>query len=217
MAKDSIPSVHSLDRPEKLQDLLKEDRGDDCLPCKIIGESFRLSSHLNASQKIPVSHIKCSRRWRVPGPRGLQLHLGPVPAREAAGKDSGQRLTLRHAQQEPGHHGHLARPGLARHLEAGQMNGVEGIRILIVYRHSINWSYGGRQLERIAGTGLAHPLTDPITSTVTLSSRGRKSPASRGSMRPKGITILRARQNLRVVVAEKDGEGGGHYGARVPM
>lgn len=38
MAKDSLPPIHSLDKPEKLQDLLKEDRGDDCLPCKIVGE-----------------------------------------------------------------------------------------------------------------------------------------------------------------------------------
>ncbi|KAH6613750.1 hypothetical protein B0J18DRAFT_470080 [Chaetomium sp. MPI-SDFR-AT-0129] len=37
MAKDSLPSVQSLDKPEKLQDLLKEDRGDDCLSCRIVG------------------------------------------------------------------------------------------------------------------------------------------------------------------------------------
>ncbi|KAK1762376.1 hypothetical protein QBC33DRAFT_552053 [Phialemonium atrogriseum] len=37
MAGDKAPSVHSLDKPEKLQDLLKQDRGDDCLPCKIMG------------------------------------------------------------------------------------------------------------------------------------------------------------------------------------
>ncbi|KAK4249756.1 hypothetical protein C7999DRAFT_29818 [Corynascus novoguineensis] len=37
MAKDSVPSIHSLDKPEKLEELLKQDRGDDCLPCKIVG------------------------------------------------------------------------------------------------------------------------------------------------------------------------------------
>lgn len=37
MAKENIPPVHVLEKPEKLQDLLKEDRGDDCLPCKIVG------------------------------------------------------------------------------------------------------------------------------------------------------------------------------------
>lgn len=37
MARDSVPSLHALDKPEKLQDLLKEDRGDDCLSCKVVG------------------------------------------------------------------------------------------------------------------------------------------------------------------------------------
>jgi hypothetical protein len=33
-----VPSVHSLDQPEKLETLLKEDRAEDCLSCRIIGE-----------------------------------------------------------------------------------------------------------------------------------------------------------------------------------
>ncbi|KAK3384191.1 hypothetical protein B0T24DRAFT_673989 [Lasiosphaeria ovina] len=37
MAGDPVPSVLSLDKPEKLQTLLKQDRGDDCLGCKIVG------------------------------------------------------------------------------------------------------------------------------------------------------------------------------------
>jgi hypothetical protein len=37
MAKDV--SLMGLDRPEKLENLLKEDRGDDCLSCKIVGKS----------------------------------------------------------------------------------------------------------------------------------------------------------------------------------
>ncbi|KAK3937919.1 hypothetical protein QBC46DRAFT_293390 [Diplogelasinospora grovesii] len=37
MAGDKIPSIHALDKPEKLEDLLKQDRGDDCLPCKVVG------------------------------------------------------------------------------------------------------------------------------------------------------------------------------------
>ena len=43
MARD-IPSLQSLDKPENLQDLLKEDRGDDCLPCRVVGECRRSSS-----------------------------------------------------------------------------------------------------------------------------------------------------------------------------
>ncbi|KAK4194025.1 hypothetical protein QBC40DRAFT_239307 [Triangularia verruculosa] len=37
MAKDDIPKLSHLDRPEKLEDLLKQDREDDCLSCKIVG------------------------------------------------------------------------------------------------------------------------------------------------------------------------------------
>ncbi|KAL1903282.1 hypothetical protein Sste5346_000567 [Sporothrix stenoceras] len=37
MGSSNIPSVATLDRPEKYQDLLKEDRGEDCLPCRVIG------------------------------------------------------------------------------------------------------------------------------------------------------------------------------------
>lgn len=37
MAGDKVPSIQSLERPEKLENILKQDRGDDCLPCKVIG------------------------------------------------------------------------------------------------------------------------------------------------------------------------------------
>ncbi|GAW13045.1 hypothetical protein ANO14919_024230 [Xylariales sp. No.14919] len=37
MAKDKVPSVGVLDKPESLDELLKEDRGDDCLGCRIVG------------------------------------------------------------------------------------------------------------------------------------------------------------------------------------
>jgi hypothetical protein len=39
MAGDKIPSVYALDKPENLDDLLKQDRGEDCLPCKVVGKS----------------------------------------------------------------------------------------------------------------------------------------------------------------------------------
>ncbi|OTB01467.1 hypothetical protein M426DRAFT_323488 [Hypoxylon sp. CI-4A] len=37
MSKDKVPSVGTLDRPEDLNDLLKQDRGDDCTPCRVVG------------------------------------------------------------------------------------------------------------------------------------------------------------------------------------
>lgn len=41
MAKDKVPSVGALDKPESLDDLLKQDRGEDCLPCRVIGQYTR--------------------------------------------------------------------------------------------------------------------------------------------------------------------------------
>ncbi|KAI1416130.1 hypothetical protein F5Y13DRAFT_186380 [Hypoxylon sp. FL1857] len=37
MSKDKVPSVGTLDKPEDLRDLLKQDRGDDCTPCRVVG------------------------------------------------------------------------------------------------------------------------------------------------------------------------------------
>ncbi|KAI1184334.1 hypothetical protein F5B17DRAFT_433670 [Nemania serpens] len=39
MAGDKIPSVGILDKPESLNDLLKKDRGEDCLGCRVVGGS----------------------------------------------------------------------------------------------------------------------------------------------------------------------------------
>ncbi|KAH6609693.1 hypothetical protein Trco_003039 [Trichoderma cornu-damae] len=37
MAGDKIPTLQSLEKPERLQDILRQDRGDDCLSCRVIG------------------------------------------------------------------------------------------------------------------------------------------------------------------------------------
>ncbi|KAI0386803.1 hypothetical protein F5Y04DRAFT_242383 [Hypomontagnella monticulosa] len=37
MSKDKVPTIGTLDKPENLNDLLKQDRGDDCLPCRVVG------------------------------------------------------------------------------------------------------------------------------------------------------------------------------------
>ncbi|KAM0254965.1 hypothetical protein ACHAQJ_006273 [Trichoderma viride] len=37
MAGDKVPTLQSLEKPERLQDILRQDRGDDCLSCKVIG------------------------------------------------------------------------------------------------------------------------------------------------------------------------------------
>ncbi|KAI1468004.1 uncharacterized protein F4812DRAFT_428485 [Daldinia caldariorum] len=37
MSRDKVPTVGTLDKPEDLRELLKQDRGDDCLPCRVVG------------------------------------------------------------------------------------------------------------------------------------------------------------------------------------
>ncbi|KJZ78228.1 hypothetical protein HIM_02266 [Hirsutella minnesotensis 3608] len=37
MAGDKVPTLHSLEKPEDLRQLLRQDRGDDCLSCRIVG------------------------------------------------------------------------------------------------------------------------------------------------------------------------------------
>ncbi len=49
MAKDKVPTLQSLEKPDSVHDLLREDRGDDCLSCRIVGESHHLHS-------IPQTH-----------------------------------------------------------------------------------------------------------------------------------------------------------------
>ena len=38
MAGDKLPTLQSLDKPEDLKTLLRQDRGDDCLSCKVVGK-----------------------------------------------------------------------------------------------------------------------------------------------------------------------------------
>lgn len=54
MAGDKIPTIQSLERPEKLEDILRRDRGDDCLPCKVVGkflQQMRPEAHLPRPQQ----------------------------------------------------------------------------------------------------------------------------------------------------------------------
>ncbi|KAK3898107.1 hypothetical protein C8A05DRAFT_47488 [Staphylotrichum tortipilum] len=37
MSKDKVPTLQSLEKQDSVHDLLREDRGDDCLSCKIVG------------------------------------------------------------------------------------------------------------------------------------------------------------------------------------
>lgn len=37
MSNKGVPSVGTLDKPENIHDVLKQDRGDDCTPCRVVG------------------------------------------------------------------------------------------------------------------------------------------------------------------------------------
>ncbi|KAK8044726.1 hypothetical protein PG993_004750 [Apiospora rasikravindrae] len=59
MAGDKTPSVHALEKPEKLQDLLKADRGDDCTPCRVVGKfvGFFRQSHDGVSSPSSLNSL----------------------------------------------------------------------------------------------------------------------------------------------------------------
>ncbi|KAK3995755.1 hypothetical protein QBC44DRAFT_319330 [Cladorrhinum sp. PSN332] len=87
MAKDKdIPSLPVLDKPEKLQDLLKQDRGDDCLSCRIVGGGAFLGlaaySYITGQQQLELAKAKIlaskspfGMRSRRMGITGISLGL----------------------------------------------------------------------------------------------------------------------------------------------
>ena len=70
-----MPPLQVLDKPEDLKTLLKEDRGDDCLSCKIVGE---LSSE-------PLTEVK--ERKTKSHPPQAPAHSSAWPA-TATGPDT---------------------------------------------------------------------------------------------------------------------------------
>ncbi|KAH9885207.1 hypothetical protein F4778DRAFT_516815 [Xylariomycetidae sp. FL2044] len=39
MANDKVPTVGTLNKPADLKELLKQDRGEDCISCRLVGGS----------------------------------------------------------------------------------------------------------------------------------------------------------------------------------
>ncbi|KAF4966858.1 hypothetical protein FSARC_5515 [Fusarium sarcochroum] len=50
MSGDKTPTLQSLEKPEKLENILRQDRGDDCLPCKVVGQFFAIGPHASTSR-----------------------------------------------------------------------------------------------------------------------------------------------------------------------
>lgn len=92
MTGDKLPTIHSLDRPEDLKGLLRQDRGDDCLSCKIVGTKphvvcTRTKGEMNMLQQLGLCNDLLTnerRQRRTLRVRSLQLLLRHVTAREAA-------------------------------------------------------------------------------------------------------------------------------------
>ncbi|KAK4229321.1 hypothetical protein QBC38DRAFT_113779 [Podospora fimiseda] len=87
MAKDKdIPNLSVLNKPERLEDLLKEDRGDDCVPCRIVGGGAFLGlaaySYITGQQQLELQRAKIlaskspfGMRSRSLGITGISLGL----------------------------------------------------------------------------------------------------------------------------------------------
>ncbi|KAK5661642.1 hypothetical protein OQA88_9742 [Cercophora sp. LCS_1] len=86
MAGDKVPSLPALEKPEDYKTLLKEDRGDDCLGCKLVGGGAFLglatysyiSGHSQLEQqkaKILASGSRFGMRSRRLGITGISLGL----------------------------------------------------------------------------------------------------------------------------------------------
>ncbi|KAJ9142230.1 hypothetical protein NKR19_g7309 [Coniochaeta hoffmannii] len=79
MAGDKMPSVYTLDKPEKLEDLLKEDRADDCLPCKIVGGGAFLGlaaySYLSGTSQLERNRAQIIAKRSLFGMRSRKLGI----------------------------------------------------------------------------------------------------------------------------------------------
>lgn len=87
MAGDKLPPIQVLDRPEDLKKLLKEDRGDDCLGCKIIGELSCISYTVMLWES-DANFSLLERLWGILWPRWLHILVWTEAAYTPTKEDS---------------------------------------------------------------------------------------------------------------------------------
>jgi len=79
MAGDKIPSIYALDKPERLDNLLKQDRGEDCLPCKIVGGGAFLGlagySYLSGTSQLEKNKAQIIAKRSMFGMRSRKLGI----------------------------------------------------------------------------------------------------------------------------------------------
>ncbi|GJN70865.1 hypothetical protein PLIIFM63780_002543 [Purpureocillium lilacinum] len=76
MAGDKVPTLHSLEKPEDLKQLMRQDRGDDCLSCKIVGNYLSGMSQLEKQRAVILQkNSMFGMRSRKLGIAGISLGL----------------------------------------------------------------------------------------------------------------------------------------------
>ncbi|KAI1495145.1 hypothetical protein F4809DRAFT_585576 [Biscogniauxia mediterranea] len=79
MANDKIPTVGKLDKPEDLNGLLKQDRGEDCTPCRIVGGGAFLGlaaySYLSGNWQLEQQRAKILASKSMFGMRSRKLGI----------------------------------------------------------------------------------------------------------------------------------------------
>ncbi|KAI1501446.1 hypothetical protein F5X99DRAFT_409029 [Biscogniauxia marginata] len=79
MAKDKIPTVGTLEKPENLNELLKQDRGEDCLPCRIVGGGAFLGlaaySYFSGNSQLDQQRAKILASKSMLGMRSRKLGI----------------------------------------------------------------------------------------------------------------------------------------------
>ncbi|RKU49667.1 hypothetical protein DL546_009769 [Coniochaeta pulveracea] len=79
MAGDKIPSVYALDKPEPLDELLKKDRGEDCLPCKVVGGGAFLGlaaySYISGTSQLEKNRAQIIAKKSMFGMRSRKLGI----------------------------------------------------------------------------------------------------------------------------------------------
>ncbi len=116
---------------------MRQDRGDDCLSCKIVGKLRR--SHATMNPLTLTLNLRCRQRCIFWLGR-VQLLVWHVATRKAACRHTAEELHVWHAQPEAGHRRHLARTGVD--------GDVEGVSV-----RAGRWliSYGTSRIGQISG------------------------------------------------------------------
>ncbi|KAI0891374.1 hypothetical protein F4806DRAFT_501099 [Annulohypoxylon nitens] len=79
MSNKGVPSVGTLDKPENIHDVLKQDRGDDCTPCRVIGGGAFLGlaaySYFSGQQQLEKNRAQILASKSIFGMRSRRMGI----------------------------------------------------------------------------------------------------------------------------------------------